>query len=99
MFIAMNRFKVRKGSERDFEQVWLARQTHLEQVQGFMIFHLLKGQTITCSTLPIASGARRSALRRGRARKLSAKRMPAPVPASRSISVIPNSSASQFCRK
>ncbi len=43
MFIAMNRFKVRKGSERDFEQVWLARQTHLEQVQGFMIFHLLKG--------------------------------------------------------
>ena len=43
MFIAMNRFKVHKGSEHDFEQVWLTRKTHLEQVPGFMVFHLLKG--------------------------------------------------------
>jgi heme-degrading monooxygenase HmoA len=43
MFIAMNRFKVHKGSEHDFEQVWLTRQTHLEQVPGFVVFHLLKG--------------------------------------------------------
>ncbi|MGH6791604.1 MAG: antibiotic biosynthesis monooxygenase family protein [Methyloceanibacter sp.] len=43
MFIAMNRFKVRKGSERDFEQVWLSRETHLDEVPGFITFHLLKG--------------------------------------------------------
>jgi heme-degrading monooxygenase HmoA len=43
MFIAMNRFKVKKGAERDFEQVWLTRQTHLEDVPGFVVFHLLKG--------------------------------------------------------
>ena len=43
MFIAMNRFKVRKGSEHDFEQVWLTRQSHLEEVPGFVVFHLLKG--------------------------------------------------------
>lgn len=43
MFIAMNRFKVRKGAERDFEQVWLTRQSHLEDVPGFIVFHLLKG--------------------------------------------------------
>ena len=43
MFIAMNRFKVRKGAEHDFEQVWLSRETHLEKVPGFMVFHLLKG--------------------------------------------------------
>ena len=43
MFIAMNRFKVRKGAERDFEQVWLSRETHLENVPGFLVFHLLKG--------------------------------------------------------
>jgi len=43
MFIAMNRFKVRKGAEEDFEQVWLSRETHLEDVPGFMTFHLLKG--------------------------------------------------------
>jgi len=43
MFIAMNRFKVRKEAERDFEQVWLSRETHLENVLGFLVFHLLKG--------------------------------------------------------
>lgn len=43
MFFAMNRFKVRKGSERDFEQVWLNRESHLDKVPGFLTFHLLKG--------------------------------------------------------
>ena len=43
MFIAMNRFRVRRGSEADFEQVWLTRDTHLEKVPGFVEFHLLKG--------------------------------------------------------
>jgi heme-degrading monooxygenase HmoA len=38
MFVAMNRFKVKKGSERDFEQVWLSRKTHLEEVPGFIEF-------------------------------------------------------------
>ncbi|MFD0986984.1 antibiotic biosynthesis monooxygenase family protein [Methyloligella solikamskensis] len=43
MFIAMNRFKVNKGSEKDFENVWLSRETHLEELPGFVEFHLLKG--------------------------------------------------------
>lgn len=43
MFIAMNRFKVLKGAESDFEQVWLTRETHLNEVAGFVEFHLLKG--------------------------------------------------------
>src|SRR3972149_5305883 len=43
MFIAMNRFKVKKGSEHDFEQVWLTRDSHLKGVPGFIAFHLLKG--------------------------------------------------------
>ena len=43
MFIAMNRFRVRKSSEDAFEQVWLSRDTHLEKVPGFVEFHLLKG--------------------------------------------------------
>jgi hypothetical protein len=29
MFIAMNRFRVAKGSEAAFEQVWLLRDSHL----------------------------------------------------------------------
>jgi heme-degrading monooxygenase HmoA len=43
MFIAMNRFQVRKGSEEAFEQVWTSRDTHLQKVPGFVEFHLLKG--------------------------------------------------------
>jgi heme-degrading monooxygenase HmoA len=39
----MNRFKVIKGAERDFEQVWLTREVHLDKVPGFVVFHLLKG--------------------------------------------------------
>lgn len=43
MFIAMNRFKVARGSEKAFEHVWLSRETHLDQLPGFISFHLLKG--------------------------------------------------------
>jgi len=43
MYIAMNRFKVRKGAEQEFEQVWLTRDSHLKGVPGFIAFHLLKG--------------------------------------------------------
>ena len=35
MYIAMNRFRVAKGSEAAFEQVWLSRDTHLDKVPGF----------------------------------------------------------------
>lgn len=43
MFIAMNRFKVKRGSEEAFEQVWRERDTHLNSVPGFVEFHLLRG--------------------------------------------------------
>ena len=43
MFIAMNRFRVKRGSETDFEEVWLKRDSHLKGVPGFREFHLLKG--------------------------------------------------------
>jgi len=43
MFIAMNRFRVKKGSEEAFEKVWLSRDTQLTKVPGFVEFHLLKG--------------------------------------------------------
>lgn len=43
MFIAMNRFKVAKGSEEAFERVWSSRKTRLDEMEGFIAFHLLKG--------------------------------------------------------
>jgi heme-degrading monooxygenase HmoA len=51
MFIAMNRFRVAKGSEAAFEQVWLSRDTHLDKVPGFAEFHLLKGPEAEDHTL------------------------------------------------
>jgi len=51
MFIAMNRFKVKKGSETGFEHVWTSRETHLEKVPGFVEFHLLKGPEADDHTL------------------------------------------------
>ena len=51
MYIAMNRFRVKRGSEQAFEQVWLTRETHLERVPGFVEFHLLKGPKAEDHTL------------------------------------------------
>lgn len=43
MFIAMNRFKVRPDATNDFEEVWRSRDSHLNEMQGFVEFHLLRG--------------------------------------------------------
>ncbi len=43
MFIAMNRFRVRRGSEADFEAAWLNREVFINREPGFVAFHLLKG--------------------------------------------------------
>ena len=45
MFIAMNRFKIVLGKEKEFEDVWKNRDTHLQGVSGFKEFHLVKGDT------------------------------------------------------
>lgn len=51
MYIAMNRFRVAKGSEAAFEHVWASRETHLDKVPGFVEFHLLKGPEAEDHTL------------------------------------------------
>jgi len=43
MFIAMNRFRVVRGQEPAFERRWLERDSYLNQVPGFIAFHLLRG--------------------------------------------------------
>ena len=45
MFIAMNRFKIALGKEKEFEKVWRERDTHLSDVKGFKKFNLIKGET------------------------------------------------------
>jgi heme-degrading monooxygenase HmoA len=51
MFIAMNRFKVKKGSEEAFEKVWASRESYLDSMPGFVEFHLLKGPEAEDHTL------------------------------------------------
>ncbi len=43
MYIAMNRFRIIKGEEAEFEKIWAERDTHLHGVPGFVEFHLLRG--------------------------------------------------------
>jgi heme-degrading monooxygenase HmoA len=43
MFVAMNRFRVARGAEMDFEAVWANRKTRLDEMPGFLAFYLLRG--------------------------------------------------------
>ena len=43
MFIAMNRFRIAKGREAEFIEVWRQRDSHLSTVPGFRHFNLLQG--------------------------------------------------------
>lgn len=51
MFIAMNRFKIVRGQERAFETVWKERDRHLDDVPGYIEFHLLRGPEAEDHTL------------------------------------------------
>ena len=51
MFIAMNRFQVIPGQEAAFEEVWKGRKSYLEEVPGFVSFHLLRGPSAEDHTL------------------------------------------------
>ena len=51
MYIAMNRFKIIKGEEAEFERIWTERDSHLNDVPGFVEFCLLRGPTSGDHTL------------------------------------------------
>ena len=43
MYIAMNWFRVVVGEEAAFEERWRKRELYLDQLPGFVEFHLLRG--------------------------------------------------------
>ena len=51
MYIAMNRFNIVPGRENDFERIWKERETNLDDVPGFLEFHLVKGAAEDTHTL------------------------------------------------
>ena len=104
MFIAMNRFKVAKGEEAAFETVWSTRKTRLDEMPGFLAFHLLQGAGEGGShavLLPHHLG------HEGRLHRLDevggssgiCTAMPARSARSRSSSAIPSSRASRRSRR
>ncbi len=44
MFVAMNRFRVAPDKGDEFERIWAERESHLDQVPGFVRFALLRGE-------------------------------------------------------
>ena len=51
MFIAMNRFRIARGREQVFEELWRKRDSQLDGVPGFREFHLLRGPEDETATL------------------------------------------------
>ena len=51
MFIAMNRFRIVRGKEAEFERIWAERDSHLDGVPGFKEFDLLRGPEAEDHTL------------------------------------------------
>ena len=44
MYIAMNRFRVSRGREEEFVEIWRNRDSYLDQVEGIKDFQLLRGE-------------------------------------------------------
>lgn len=43
MYLAMNRFTVPLENAAEFEELWLTRESKLQDMDGFVSFHMLKG--------------------------------------------------------
>lgn len=44
MYVAMNHFRIAAGRGEEFEARWRDRESHLDEVPGFVQFHLVRGQ-------------------------------------------------------
>ncbi len=44
MHIAMNRFRVSRGREEEFVEIWRNRDSYLDDVEGIKDFQLLRGE-------------------------------------------------------
>jgi heme-degrading monooxygenase HmoA len=51
VYIAMNRFRIARGREEVFEELWRKRDSYLDEVPGFREFHLLRGPSSDEETL------------------------------------------------
>jgi Antibiotic biosynthesis monooxygenase len=100
MFIAMNRFKVIKEERKAFKDLWVTRESHLDEVKGFRAFHLLRVRSATtmCSIRLIQYGRRKRLLRHGPSLNNPVPPINTLASASRSHSATRNSKGSKSSR-
>lgn len=55
MYLAMNRFTVPAENAEGFEAMWLSRESRLNEMPGFVSFHMLKGPEAEDGTILYAS--------------------------------------------
>ena len=55
MYLAMNRFAVRPENAEDFEALWLNRESQLNELEGFVELHMLRGTERDDGTVLYAS--------------------------------------------
>ncbi|MGR3434502.1 MAG: antibiotic biosynthesis monooxygenase family protein [Shimia sp.] len=55
MYLAMNRFTVPAENAAAFEDLWLNRESHLHEMDGFEAFHMLRGPAREDGTILFAS--------------------------------------------
>ena len=55
MYLAMNRFAVTPENAKAFEALWLGRDTLLNEMDGFVEFHMMKGTEREDGTILYAS--------------------------------------------
>lgn len=78
-YIAMNRFKVAREHGAAFEAMWQQRESYLEDMPGFVSFHMLRGpeaedhvlyssQTVWASRADFEAWTRSEAFRKAHAR-------------------------------
>ncbi|MGY6548406.1 MAG: antibiotic biosynthesis monooxygenase family protein [Roseinatronobacter sp.] len=51
MYLTINRFRVRPGQEAAFEAIWTARESKLPGLDGFVEFHLFRGESTPEATI------------------------------------------------
>lgn len=55
MYLAMHRFTVRSENAEACEALWLGRDSHLKELDGFVAFHMLNGPEDADGTILYAS--------------------------------------------
>ena len=101
MFIAMNRFRVAKGSEAAFEHVWMSRDSHSRRCQASWSFTFSRALKLRIRhfMLPTRCGKTVPSLKHGLNLKLSVQHIVGQETTSHCIWITRSSRGLKFARR